>query len=87
MQLHLCNTALDKQVCFASISICASPSGEDTILQTGGLTAEPSALVAGRAAAGQGGARGREGGDQQAAQRSCEDRRRRSGGGEEGRGE
>lgn len=56
------------------MTVCISPSGEDTVLQACGLTAEPSALVAGRTAAGQGGARWREGCDQQAAQGSWEDR-------------
>lgn len=50
---------------------CCSPAGEDSVLQAGGLAAEPSALVAGRTAAGQGGAGRREGGDEQAAQRRC----------------
>ena len=56
-------------VCVCMI-VFVSPSGENTILQAGGLAAEPSALVAGRTAAGQGGARRREGSDQQAAKRS-----------------
>lgn len=50
-----------------------SPSRENAVLQAGGLTAEPSALVAGRTAAVQRGARGREGSDQQAAQRGWKD--------------
>lgn len=53
-----------------------SPSRENAVLQAGGLTAQPSALVAGGAAAGQRGAGGREGSDQQAAERRCGDTRR-----------
>lgn len=46
-----------------------SPSWEDPVLQAGGLTAQPAALVAGGAATAQGGAGRGEGRDQQAAQR------------------
>lgn len=51
-----------------------SPAREDAVFQACGLTAEPPALVAGRTAAGQRGARRREGSDQQAAQGSFRDR-------------
>lgn len=60
------------QAC-ACMIVCVSPSGEDAVFQAGGLAAEPSALVTGRTAAGQGGARRREGSDQQAAERSYRD--------------
>lgn len=63
-------------VVLARRSSCASPSREDAVLQAGGLTAEPSALVAGCTAAVQRGARGWERSDQQAAQRGWKDTRR-----------
>lgn len=51
-----------------------SPAREDAVFQACGLTAEPTALVAGRTAAGQRGTRRWEGSDQQAAQGSFRDR-------------
>lgn len=66
---------LRSSVCIKAVSepmqllVSVSPSRENAVLQAGGLTAQPSALVAGGAAAGQRGARGREGSDQQAAER------------------
>lgn len=50
-----------------------SPAREDAVFQACGLTAEPTALVAGRTAAGQRGTRRWEGSDQQAAQGSFRD--------------
>lgn len=46
------------------------PSREDSVLQAGGLAAQPAALVAGGATAGQGGAGGGEGGDEEGAEGS-----------------
>lgn len=51
-----------------------SPAREDAVFQACGLTAEPTALVTGSAAAGQRGTRRWEGSDQQAAQGSFRDR-------------
>ena len=51
--------------------VCVSPSGDNAVFQAGGLAPAPSTLVAGRTAAGQGGAGRWEGRlAQQAAQRS-----------------
>ena len=55
-------------MCSQSVCVCV-PSGEDPVLQAGGLAAQPAALVAGGTAAAERGARGGEGRDQQAAQR------------------
>lgn len=55
------------------MNVRISPSWEDAVFKARGLAAEPSALIAGRTAAGQRGAGRREGSDQQAAQGGCRD--------------
>jgi hypothetical protein len=67
------------------LSCSLSPSWEDPVLQTGGLAAEPTSLVATGLAAGEGGARGWERSNQQTAQRRCVGRD--GGGGRDGASE
>lgn len=57
------------RIWFKRVIVACSPSRKNTVLQAGGLAAQPSALVTGRTAAGLGGAGRREGSDQQAAER------------------
>lgn len=57
------------RIWFKRVIVACSPSRKNTVLQAGGLAAQPSALVTGRTAAGLGGAGRREGSDQQATER------------------
>lgn len=66
------------QWCVGSPGVASSPSGEDAVLQAGGLAAPPAPLVTAGTALVERGARRWERGDEQAAERCCNNKRNKN---------